>query len=111
MLPSEKPAHELRGRDGLNLPSSRPDRQFVDALQDTALTPLNLVVVCCSSVFKTAPHQKALGFKTDELLKNVPRVEREVHGELMGRDRSENLDPPLDAPSNRVIRSRGVGQA
>jgi hypothetical protein len=47
----------------------------VDALQNAALAPLDLVVVCDGSVFKTAPHKKALRFEADERLKDGLGVE------------------------------------
>jgi hypothetical protein len=44
VLPSEEPMHVLRGGDGFDLFAQRMDGALVDALEEAALTPLDLMI-------------------------------------------------------------------
>ena len=45
MLPAEKPVHELRRRDGLDLFAQGVDGALVDALEEAAFAPLDLMIL------------------------------------------------------------------
>ena len=43
VLPTQQPAHELRGGYGLNLPAQRPNRQAMNARQQSPVAPFDFV--------------------------------------------------------------------
>ena len=78
MLPAEQPAHVDRGRDGLDLLARGGEGEAVDALQDAALAPFDLVVVLlrwrgCS---KAPRISEALHLHREESLEDCGGVER-----------------------------------
>src|SRR5271169_3124489 len=71
MLPLEKPAHVVGGRNGLYLFAEGRDSATVNALQDTAFAPFDVVVRVgfrCR-IFEGPSHEEALHLHRQECLK------------------------------------------
>src|ERR1700680_1715423 len=72
VLPTEEPAHELRGGDRLNLFSQRADGQAVNARQQSPVTPFDFVA---RSLRELPSQYRTTRFQTQQGLVDVCRSE------------------------------------
>jgi len=91
VLPGEEPAHVDGWRDGFDLFSEGRDGASVDALEDAALAPLDVVVFGCCSVLECSAHEEALHLNGEEGLKDSSRFEAQGACERVGGGGSEDL--------------------
>jgi hypothetical protein len=81
MLPVEKPSQVNRRSDGFDLLAEGTEGEAVDALEDSALAPLDLVVFSGRGVFEGSAHEKALHLYGEEGLEDSGGIESQAGGE------------------------------
>ena len=91
VLPAEQPAHVDGGRDGLHLLARGGECEPVDALQDAALAPLNVVRLLGGRELECAAQEQALHLHGEEGLKDSGGIERKACSERRGSGGAGNL--------------------
>ncbi len=91
VLPVEEPAEIDGGRDGFDLLAKGAESKAVDALEDAALAPLDLIVISGGWMFKGSAHEETLHLHGEEGLEDGGAVEAELGCETVGCRGAKNL--------------------
>ncbi len=91
MLPVEQPAQVDGGSYGFDLLAESAEGEAVDALEDAALAPFDLMVVGRCGLLKSSAHEEALHLHGKEGLEDCGGVETEFGGKGCGGRGTEDL--------------------
>ena len=102
MLPTQQPTHELRGGYGLNLFAQRPDRQSMNARQQSPVAPFDFVT---RGVRELPAQHRTARFQTQQSLLDVCRCKTKQLAQSRFCCRTNMREPSADDKGSKHFRA------